>query len=51
MAGALAVTPSAVSQHLRILRENGLVTRERSGRSVLYVITPLGEALIRVAGG
>ncbi|MEU0463410.1 ArsR family transcriptional regulator [Amycolatopsis sp. NPDC006131] len=51
LARALAVTPSAVSQHLRILRENGLVTRERSGRSVLYVITPLGEALIRVAGG
>ncbi|GHF06280.1 transcriptional regulator [Amycolatopsis deserti] len=51
LARTLAVTPSAVSQHLRILRENGLVTRERSGRSVLYGITPLGEALIPVAGG
>ncbi|UQS26362.1 DUF5937 family protein [Amycolatopsis thermalba] len=50
LAGTLAVTPSAVSQHLRVLRENGLVARERSGRSVLYAITPLGEALIDVAG-
>jgi hypothetical protein len=45
LARAFAVTPSAVSQHLRVLRENGLVARERSGRGVLYLTTPLGEAL------
>ncbi|NIH87956.1 ArsR/SmtB family transcription factor [Amycolatopsis granulosa] len=50
LARRMGVTPSAVSQHLRILRENGLVARERSGRSVLYVLTPLGAALLDVAG-
>ncbi|WP_410661423.1 ArsR/SmtB family transcription factor [Amycolatopsis sp. lyj-112] len=46
LARALRVTPSAVSQHLRVLRESGLVERERTGRSVLYLTTPLGESLL-----
>jgi DNA-binding transcriptional ArsR family regulator len=46
LARALGVTPSAVSQHLRVLRESGLVTRERSGRAVLYLTTQLGSALL-----
>lgn len=46
LARASAVTPSAVSQHLCVLRENGLVAGEQSGRSVLYLTTPLGEALL-----
>ncbi|EME62567.1 ArsR family transcriptional regulator [Amycolatopsis decaplanina DSM 44594] len=46
LARALGVTPSAVSQHLKILRDSGLVARERSGRSVLYLTTPLGERLL-----
>ncbi|MEU8413267.1 DUF5937 family protein [Amycolatopsis japonica] len=46
LARALGVTPSAVSQHLKILRDSGLVTRERSGRDVLYLTTPLGERLL-----
>jgi biotin operon repressor len=46
LAQALEVTPSAVSQHLRVLRENGLVTRERSGRQVVYLITALGASLL-----
>ncbi|PSL01634.1 ArsR family transcriptional regulator [Haloactinopolyspora alba] len=45
LAGALGITPSAVSQHLRVLRENGLVTRERSGRTVRYCASALGRAL------
>ena len=45
LARALDVTPSAVSQHLRVLRESGLVARERTGRSVLYMTTDLGVAL------
>jgi DNA-binding transcriptional ArsR family regulator len=45
LARALGVTPSAVSQHLRVLRENGLVARERTGRQVLYLTTDLGAAL------
>ncbi|MFG1704812.1 DUF5937 family protein [Nonomuraea sp. M3C6] len=46
LARALGVTPSAVSQHLGVLRETGLVARERSGRNVLYMTTALGASLI-----
>ncbi|GAA3571334.1 DUF5937 family protein [Amycolatopsis ultiminotia] len=46
LAVALEVTPSAISQHLRVLREAGLVARQRSGRSVRYLTTDLGAALL-----
>lgn len=46
LARALDVTPSAVSQHLGVLRDSGLVTGERSGRTVLYLATQLGLALL-----
>lgn len=42
------VTASAVNQHLRALRDGGLVTSTRYGRSVLYFRSPLGEALLGV---
>ncbi|MFD1938470.1 MULTISPECIES: ArsR/SmtB family transcription factor [Nonomuraea] len=45
LARAFGVTPSAVSQHLGVLRAGGLIARERSGRHVLYVTTPLGQSL------
>jgi DNA-binding transcriptional ArsR family regulator len=45
LARALGVTPSAVSQHLGVLRESGLIARERSGRNVLYMTTALGASL------
>ena len=38
IAEALKVTPSAVSQHLRVLRHAGLVDRERKGYWVPYSI-------------
>lgn len=41
----LRVTPSAVSQHLRVLHATGLVTRARDGRHVLYRRSPLGDQL------
>lgn len=47
LARVLGVTPSAVSQHLRILRESGLVARQRTGRTVLYATTALGHSLAR----
>lgn len=50
LARTLGVTPSAVSQHLAVLRDSGLVARERSGRHVLYVTTALGAALLTRAG-
>ncbi|WNZ10979.1 ArsR family transcriptional regulator [Streptomyces sp. 11x1] len=39
------VTPSAVSQHLRVLHATGLVTRARDGRQVLYRRSSLGDQL------
>ncbi|MFC5182618.1 ArsR/SmtB family transcription factor [Actinomadura harenae] len=47
LARRLGVTPGAVSQHLAVLRDAGLVTRARAGRSVLYARTPLGDRLLR----
>jgi biotin operon repressor len=46
LARALNVSPSAVSQHLRVLRDSGLVAGERAGRGVLYLTTDLGLALL-----
>jgi len=45
IARRLAVTPSAVSQHLRVLHATGLVTRTRDGRHVLYRRSDLGDRL------
>ncbi|GAA2986966.1 ArsR/SmtB family transcription factor [Streptosporangium longisporum] len=45
LARRLGVTPSAVSQHLRVLYATGLVARARDGRHVLYRRTPLGDRL------
>jgi DNA-binding transcriptional ArsR family regulator len=46
IARRLHVTPSAVSQHLKVLHANGLVTRARDGRHVLYRRSPLGSRLV-----
>lgn len=40
------VTTSAVNQHLRVLRDAGLVTSTRYGHSVLYFRSELGAALL-----
>jgi len=50
LARALKVSPSAVSQHLRVLRDSGLVVGERTGRSVLYLSTERGLALLDPTG-
>jgi DNA-binding transcriptional ArsR family regulator len=41
----LSLSPATTSHHLAALREAGLVTGRRDGRSVLYARTPLGDAL------
>ncbi|MGW7535486.1 ArsR/SmtB family transcription factor [Amycolatopsis sp. NPDC054798] len=46
LAAALHVSPSAVSQHLRVLRDSGLVIGRRSGRAVLYRTTEHGMRLL-----
>ncbi|MGA4837991.1 ArsR/SmtB family transcription factor [Streptomyces sp. G45] len=50
LARRLRVTPSAVSQHLRVLHATGLVTRARDGRHVLYRRSPLGDQLTASGG-
>ncbi|WP_250402797.1 ArsR/SmtB family transcription factor [Streptomyces cellostaticus] len=47
LAHRLDVTPGAVSQHLAVLYDAGLLSRTRSGRTVRYLRTPLGDALCR----
>ena len=45
LAHRLQLTPGAISQHLSVLLDCGLVTRSRIGRSVLYRRTRSGDAL------
>ncbi|MER5462390.1 winged helix-turn-helix domain-containing protein [Streptomyces sp. NPDC002668] len=45
----LGMTLGATGRHLAVLREAGMVSRARMGRSVLYRRTPLGDALAAVA--
>lgn len=52
LAGRLSLSPATTSHHLKALRDAGLVTSRRDGRAVLYVRTPLGDALAgKRAGG
>ena len=46
LARELQQSPAAVSEHLAVLRNAGLLTSRRSGRSVLYRQTPLAEYVI-----
>jgi DNA-binding transcriptional ArsR family regulator len=48
LARQLGVTPGAVSQHLAALYRARLLTRQRSGRAVLYQTSDLGLALLGV---
>jgi DNA-binding transcriptional ArsR family regulator len=45
LAERLSLSPATTSHHLAALRDAGLVTGRRDGRSVLYARTPLGDAL------
>ncbi|SDF34538.1 Helix-turn-helix domain-containing protein [Lentzea fradiae] len=46
LARLAGVTTSAVNQHLRALSAAGLLVSQRHGRSVLYVRSELGDALV-----
>jgi DNA-binding transcriptional ArsR family regulator len=46
LARRTGLTPGGASQHLTALRGAGLVTGRREGRLVLYVRTPLADALV-----
>jgi DNA-binding transcriptional ArsR family regulator len=45
LARRLSLSPATTSHHLAALREAGLVSGRRDGRSVLYARTSLGDAL------
>lgn len=46
LAAKLSQSPSAVSQHLSVLRRNGLVRSWRVGRRVLYLRTELATSIV-----
>ncbi len=47
LAGDLPVSRPAVSQHLRVLKEAGLVTARPDGNRRLYGLDPTGPAAVR----
>jgi len=50
LAVQLDLSPAAVSQHLKILKETRLVTARRRGRMVLYQRTPAATTLLEAVG-
>jgi DNA-binding transcriptional ArsR family regulator len=50
LARRLSLSPATASHHLGALRDAGLVTARREGRSVLYARTELGDALATQTG-
>jgi DNA-binding transcriptional ArsR family regulator len=49
LAAQFDTTRSAISQHLGVLVDAGLVTRRRNGRFQLYQLAPSGLAALRSA--
>jgi DNA-binding transcriptional ArsR family regulator len=47
LASGFTVTQPAISQHLKVLREAGLVTERRDGTRRLYSVRPEGLADLR----
>lgn len=50
LVAALHLSVGSVGDHLATLRDAGVVSRARAGRSVLYTRTPVGDALVAASG-
>ncbi|HEX6678129.1 MAG TPA: helix-turn-helix domain-containing protein [Actinomycetes bacterium] len=50
LAAQLGLSPPAVSQHLKVLKEAGLLSARRRGRTVLYQRTPAATTLLEAVG-
>ncbi len=46
LARRVRISPAAASQHAAVLRRAGLITTQRTGRSVAHALTTLGSALL-----
>ena len=47
IAGHLDITPQAVSRHLKVLREAGLVDERREGTRHLFAVNPAGFSAVQ----
>ena len=51
LAGDFPVSRSAISQHLLLLEQVGLVSARKEGRNRFYAVNPDGMAELRLKGG
>ncbi|WP_390624038.1 ArsR/SmtB family transcription factor [Fodinicola feengrottensis] len=46
LAKTIGVSAATVSEHVKIMRNSGLLTSTRHAQNVLHIVTPLGRRLL-----